>query len=50
MDYTLEYLNCPEIIYREKINEKLMGINGNSCYKTHRLFLGHRQKLFGKFR
>ena len=35
--------------YRKKINEKLMGINGNSCYKTH-YFLNASLTIIGKIR
>ena len=34
--------------YRKKINEKLMGINGNSCYKTH-YFLNTNLTIIGEF-
>ena len=34
--------------YRKKINEKLMGINGNSCYKTH-CFQNANLTIIGEF-
>ena len=34
--------------YRKKINEKLMGINGNSCHKTH-YFLNTNLTIIGEF-
>ena len=34
--------------YRKKINEAFMGINGNSCYKTH-CFLNANLTIIGEF-